>query len=223
MAAGDFNAATEVVKQTIHQAAQVEDPLSEWNQLVFTNKFLFICATYKLCLWQYCVWYAIPKTGSSVLVALAGDKRNDCVCTYSVIIITFLAKFLEETISTFMDIEHVDPLVSLIMSSVIIYMWLLFIMEEAAFLSCMTCEDEWMDPLQRTVDVALNNNGSGFSAEIKAYYSSHKRTVEVDLVIPDGRAEFNAVQKSMGQVQKLAMTMDDVERAIVVPKSPSEA
>ena len=23
-------------------------------------------------LWQFCAWYAIPKTGSSVLVALAG-------------------------------------------------------------------------------------------------------------------------------------------------------
>ena len=35
----------------------------------------------RLCLWLYCLLYAIPKSGSSVLVALATDKRNDFICT----------------------------------------------------------------------------------------------------------------------------------------------
>lgn len=32
-------------------------------------------------LWLYCIYHAIPKSGSSVLVALATDKRNDFICT----------------------------------------------------------------------------------------------------------------------------------------------
>lgn len=30
---------------------------------------------------MYCIYFAIPKSGSSVLVALATDKRNDFICT----------------------------------------------------------------------------------------------------------------------------------------------
>lgn len=35
----------------------------------------------RCCLWLYCIYFAIPKSGSSVLVALATDKRNDFICT----------------------------------------------------------------------------------------------------------------------------------------------
>lgn len=216
MAAGNFSEASKVVEQTIRHAAQVDDPLTEWNQLLFTNKFLAVCATYKFLLWSYCIWYAIPKTGSSVLVALAGDKRNDFICTFSVIIATFLAKIFEDEVSQVMDVENVDPLLSLTMSCVLIYIWTLFVIEEATALSCATCGPDVIDPCQRKILAALS---PGCGAEVKAYYSSHKRTVEVDLVISDGTAPFSSVEEKMGQVQQLALEMDDVERAIVVPKS----
>lgn len=217
VAAGNFSEASKVVEQTILDAAQVEDPLTNGDKLLFTNMFLAVCATYKFLLWNYCTWYAIPKTGSSVLVALAGDKRNDFICTSSVIIATTLAKLFEDTLSQFMDVENVDPLLSLTMACVLIYVWSLFIMEEATALSSETCGPDFIDPCQRKILASLRHERCG--AEVKAYYSSHKRTVEVDLIISDGTVPFSSVEEKMGQVQQIACEMDDVERAIVVPKS----
>merc|ERR1712079_344603 len=93
------------------------------DKLFFQNGFLGCYATYKFCLWMYCIMYAIPKTGSTVLYALANDKRNDLIATSFVIICTFLGFFGEDTINGIVEggADKVDSLVSLILSSVIIY------------------------------------------------------------------------------------------------------
>merc|ERR1719414_397272 len=105
---------SEKIETTRDQAAEVPDPELAWKTLLFQNAFLGCCATYKLGLFIYVQFVAIPKTGSTVLQALANDKRNDFNATSFVITITFFAAACKNSLGDFA--EMIDPLASLLLS-----------------------------------------------------------------------------------------------------------
>ena len=225
LATGSLSDASVVVEDTINRVAQVVDPLTEWEHVLLANQFLCCCALYKFLLWQFCAWYAIPKTGSSVLVALAGDKRNDCLCTTFIIAVTFFAKIHEDAISYVMEPEDVDPFVSLVLSVVIMYIWSQFVVEEATCLSCVAVEPAFKEQLQRSIDALLQEHDAlRCRAEVVAYYSSHHQcTVEVSLCVERATGGIDVMlgtlDRCMCSLRQHLLSRDDVERAIVVPRS----
>merc|ERR1740121_81355 len=214
-----FTKATEAIEYTIHQAAEVEHAELQKRKLIFQNCFLALCAMYKLCLWQFCVVYAIPKTGSFVLKALATDKRNDFIATSSVILITWITYIAEDSVSTIIDPEKVDPLTSLALSSVIIYFWVLFLMEEVICLSAPTAKPDFIQHISSLLqrELAQESMRDKYSCEVRAYFSSRKCTVEVDLIVRDPEP-FEEVALVMDAVRRTCSSIDGVERAVVVPK-----
>merc|ERR1719343_1497108 len=75
----------------VKEVSKYENEAAKYGDLVFQNVFLGMCATYKFCLWLFCMLYAVPKSGSNVLVALAADKRNDFCVTGTMILVTSVA------------------------------------------------------------------------------------------------------------------------------------
>eukprot|EP00913_Durusdinium_trenchii_P015947 g14986.t1 len=104
-------------EELVQTISLYENAAEKWAELKMLNFFLGCCASYKCCLWLFCIYYAIPKTGSSVLVALATDKRNDFMCTSFVILVTFAAAYFLKDNQELED--KVDPFVSLLLSFII--------------------------------------------------------------------------------------------------------
>merc|ERR1712087_347737 len=89
--------------EIVSETSKYENEEDQKEELIFQNSFLACCATYKCCLWLFCICYAIPKSGSAVLVALATDKRNDFIGTGSVILATSLAFRFKDTMDKFIN------------------------------------------------------------------------------------------------------------------------
>lgn len=219
LAKGSFANATTAIQDTIDLVAEVKPDTLIREKLFFQNTFLGCCATYKFCLWMYCIFYALPKTGSQVLIALANDKRNDFVATTFVICCTFLGYFFEDEINGIVDdgADKVDPLCSLLLSSVIIYTWVCLALEQIQNLNMRAVEPEIHEAVTATVKEAIKNDNMTFGFDLKAYYSSNKYTAEVDLNVYSPDIPFTQVQNTMGIIQQSITASDEVERVIVVP------
>merc|ERR1719414_2467652 len=152
-----FENSYNVIEQTQNQAAEVPDPELAWGTLLFQNAFLGCCATYKLCLFLYVQFVAIPKTGSTVLQALANDKRNDFIATSFVITVTFMAKICEEGLNSMKKglSEMIDPLASLTLSIVIMYTWGTLVGEQLVSLSAGVVENDVLEGIQQEVANSL--------------------------------------------------------------------
>lgn len=219
MAAGNFDDATKAVKETIEEAAEVPNASLVWSNLLFQNIFLGCCATYKCGLWLFTLLWAIPNTGSTVLHALANDKRNDFIATTFVIITSFIAYAGADTIKDFMDPDKVDPLCSLILSSVIIYTWVCLVLEQIVVLSASSVEHSLLNHISMLANNCIKDAGNQFDSECKAYYSSSKQTIEVELVVIDPQLPFKEVSNTMSKVKHQMDELDNIERTIVVPRS----
>jgi len=214
----DFEKATKALEDTIGVCSEVEDPELKYNNLVFQDGFLACCATYKFCLWLFVACYAAPKTGSTVLVALGNDKRNDFVATSFVIICSILTYKYEDELNEVMDglADKMDPIASLLLSSVIIYTWCCLLREQVVALSGVTVEEEMLDVITAKVKNVVGS--SEYDPDVKAYYSSHHQTVEVDLVVVNGDKPFKDVHAMCDKVKKTVQDTDEVERVVVCSK-----
>jgi len=218
----DFVTREEIMKL----GAEYKNPTEDWTSLLLQNKFLGLCATYKLCLWLYCILYAIPRSGSSVLMALATDKRNDFICTYSAITVTFLAshfqsswEFLEE------NEDKVDPFVSLVMALFIMYSWIQLMVEHAVLLSQEAGNEDYSAGIHEVIsstlkDLSLPQNMCHIAddEDIKIYLSSTKHTIEVTLSVQEVEAKFSQVSKVTTALQHRLLCQPDVEKVLILTK-----
>ncbi|CAE7032501.1 MTPC3, partial [Symbiodinium sp. CCMP2456] len=180
--------------EIVQQIADYENEAEQWQQLTTQNLFLGCCATYKFCLWMYCISYAIPKSGSSVLVALATDKRNDFLCTSFVILSTFFAAIFPELTGKFISDEKVDPLVSLLLSFFIMYTWSELMMEHMTLLSEQVANEEFCEGVRKEVFDVVKGSPCGVAGDdIKVYMSGMGNTIEVTLTVNAGSTQFAAV------------------------------
>lgn len=205
--------------EVVAQASEYQNDAEEKSSLIFQNGFLAVCATYKLCLWLYCILYAIPKSKSSVLVALATDKRNDFICTYSVIIATslaFMTKNAEGKSFGFVPEERVDPLVSLLMSFFIIYSWSALMIEHMTILSQECSPPEFCEVVRNEVGKIVQSSPcSALYQNVKSYQSSEKHIIEVALSVDDQSQPYGSIAKVINKVQGSLETLEDVERVVV--------
>jgi len=210
--------------EMVKQCAKYENADEQWEELMMQNQFLGLCATYKLFLWLYCIKYAIPKSKSSVLVALANDKKNDFICTYSVIFVTtcaFLilatekyAPYLEMIVSE----EKVDPLVSFILSIFIMKSWVELMVEHMVILSQESGSCEFCDGVRQLV--MQSTHGSQCSVrdadDIKVFHSSEKMTIQVTLTVSDENTPFANVSKTTRSLKMKLESLPDVERVTIL-------
>lgn len=210
------------MEEIVDYAAEYENDADEWADLKTQNGFLGICATYKLCLWLYCILHAIPKSKSSVLVALATDKRNDFICTYSVIFATFMAFLFKDGVSKVISEEKVDPFVSLILSCVIMATWIQLMIEHAQILSQEAGNDEFRDGICQLVTSSLEASRCSITApdeDIKVYHSSLNHTIEVALTVKEDSTPIADVKKTIQLLKtKLEKEVPDVEKVVILIK-----
>lgn len=210
--------AKEVLEDTIRIVAEEETPEEEYEATWFTVKFLGCCAVYKFWLWLYCIKHAIPKSGSTILVALATDKRNDFMATSFGICCLLIGHYgkegghmSEETA------EKIDPGASLIYSSWIIYTWVVLIIEQVVTLSQRSVP-EIRDPLLEAMPSIVQGSGCEVGA-LQCYTSSSKHIVEIELLVKDPSAPFSAVNEICSKVRTQVSHMEDIERCIVTVSS----
>lgn len=216
-AADDDNYAKKLKRsELIEEVAQYESDADIKADLWTQNTFLSVCATYKLCLWLYCLCYAIPKSGSSVLVALANDKRNDFIGTYSVIIATTLAYIYKESIP--LDPDKVDPLVSLILSVFIMYSWSTLMVEHMIILSREAGSDEFCTQVRQVIGEAIQNSKCEIKEpdDIKIYHSSEKHTIEVTLTVRELSTEYGEVAILLKSLRAKLEPLPDVEAVVLI-------
>jgi len=183
------------------------------------TRFLGVCATYKLCLWLYCILFAIPKSGSSVLVALATDKRNDFICTYSALFAMNMAFWFRASLP--IPEEKVDPLISFILSIVIIATWVQLMVEHMVILSQEAGNDEFVDGVHYEVRTALDNSPCHINdpfEDIKVYHSSEKHTIEVTLSVNQDTTTFGDIAKTTRALEQKLLPLPDVERVVILTK-----
>jgi len=206
-----------IVKQT----ADYENDAKEWEELKFQNSFLACCATYKFCLWLYCITIAIPRSGSSVLVALATDMRNDFCCTSFIIFSTFIAFLCKDSLSAIIAKEKVDPFVSLLLSMFIMWTWGQLMIEHMTILSQKACEQEYREAVvQEIIAVVQTTPCSIDERDVVVYTSSSKHTVEVSLTVSKPEAPFQEVAITVQTVKGRILALEDIERVIVCTQLP---
>lgn len=220
LAAGDgFQSATGAIQHRIDLVSEVLSDHMAKDRLVFQNCFLALFVVHKLSVWMFCSCYAIPRSGSTVLQALAYDNRNDCIATSFAILCTSLGFFAREDINAVVlnGADKVDPLVSLILTCVIIYTWASLAIEQIMNLNMCAVEPEIHDSLRGTVQDSLCECGDAFGFDVRAYYSSSKYTVEVDLHVDQPQVPFSKLQETMQTMTDTICESDQVERAIITP------
>jgi divalent metal cation (Fe/Co/Zn/Cd) transporter len=200
--------------ELVSACSEYEDPVEKFTGLVQQNVFLGCCATYKLCLWLYCILYAIPKSGSQVLVALATDKRNDFICTYSAIVATTLAYVFQDSLP--ISEEKVDPLVSIIMCFFIMYSWQQLVVEHAVILSLESAEKEFRLEVVQDVKKAVQGSNVGvMEDDVKVYVSSEKCTAEIELLVKDKEIPFKEVEKVQKRVKNSIGSKELIEKCVI--------
>jgi len=202
-------------EQIVELASEYENEAEQKKELWLANSFLSVCATYKLCLWLYCILYAIPKSGSAVLVALATDKRNDFICTYTVVICTTIAYVIKDSMSDTMY-DKVDPLVSLAMSIFIMYSWSQLMVEHMTTLSVPAAPEDITQKVIEAVNAACADGPCYADQEssIKVFYSSEMVSAEIYLIVKDPDAPYVNVAKTINKL-KARLAAEGLERVIV--------
>jgi len=213
-----FAASEAVIRDTVEKAAEVPDLELALATLLKQNAFLGCCALYKLCLFLYVQFVAVPKTGSTVLQALANDKRNDFIVTSSIISITFLTKAFEGPLNHMKRglPEMIDPMVSFILSIIIMYAWGSLMVEQFPGLSHVSVDDELLDPIREEVMTATA--GLACETDVKAYWTSSAATVEVELNIANPDIPFRDVHNTIDAIQRRIVSLEDIEKVVVVPR-----
>jgi len=209
--------------EIVEFSANYENEAQKWSKLKFQNTFLGCCATYKCCLWLYCIYFAIPKSGSSVLVALATDKRNDFICTSFVILATFFAAVCPQTTGMFLTEEKVDPFVSLILSVFIMYTWSELMKEHMTILSHQASPYEFCSGVEVEVRAIVKEDSpcTVDSDDIKAYVSGMGNTVEVTLTVKsDKKVSCSEVCNLAEVLRKRLQGLEDTERVMIFIAHP---
>jgi divalent metal cation (Fe/Co/Zn/Cd) transporter len=203
----------------VWQCADLETLVDDQKKTYFTMAFLAVCAVYKLCLWQYCVQVAIPRSASSILVALASDKRNDCVATSFVITCMLIAIGFKEQMGEEVA-EKIDPACSLILSLVIVYTWVSLMIPQMTCLSGKAVEAEVLEPLCGDVQAIVRESGGAVDVNsVKCYKSSAQNTVEVELAIPEQTVQYHKIDPVVKTLYSKIGEMEDVERILIVMPS----
>mmetsp|Transcript_25951 Transcript_25951/g.46913 ORF Transcript_25951/g.46913 Transcript_25951/m.46913 type:complete len:458 (-) Transcript_25951:114-1487(-) len=203
----------------VEQTSNYENEAQLWELLKTQNKFLACCATYKFCLWLYCVMVAIPKSGSSILVALATDKRNDFICTGSIVVLTTLAFLCKDSLSAVISEDAVDPFVSLILSFFIMYNWSELMVEHCTVLSQEAASEDFELAVRTEINQVLHGTVCcAFDKDVKVYFSSNKFTVEVVLTVLSDNVLHSAVSAVAAEVEMQVSRLEDIERVIVSTK-----
>jgi divalent metal cation (Fe/Co/Zn/Cd) transporter len=202
-------------EEIVELASEYENEAEVVSDLWMANSFLSVCATYKLCLWLYCILYAIPKSGSNVLVALATDKRNDFICTYTVVICTSIAYACKGSMSDAMY-DKVDPLVSLAMSFFIMYSWSQLMVEHITTLSVPVGENAKCEQVIDAVMRVCDNSCCSVNPEtqIKVFFSSEQCSAEIYLTVKDGETPYRDVATTVAKLKKKLEELE-LERAII--------
>ncbi|CAJ1366932.1 unnamed protein product [Effrenium voratum] len=205
-------------------SSEYENAAEQWAELKKQNFFLGICASYKCCLWLYCIFYAIPKSGSCVLVALATDKRNDFICTSFVIFSTFFAATFPNITEMAVSEEKVDPLVSLMLSVFIMYTWSELMVEHMTLLSQEAANDEFRDGVLKEVRMVVKADSpcTVDDSDVIVYVSGLGHTVEVTLTAKSDKTTVGEMGELAQLLRRRLMTLEDVERAIVMKAMPSK-
>lgn len=200
-----------------HETAEYQNQEEQRDELAFQSIFLGICATYKCCLWLFCIFYAIPKTGSGVLVALATDKRNDFVGTFSVIIATNVAFKSRATLNDMgLPEEKVDPLVSFVLSAFIMYSWSGLMIEHMTLLSQEAAQDDFVAGVKEEVKKVVQASPCRApESGTVVFLSSDKHTIEVEIVAQDATSSWEDVSSTAAKVKRKLEQIEDVERVIV--------
>lgn len=209
--------------ELVEEASEYENEAEEGKELRLTIIFLGICATYKLCLWSYCMLYAIPKSGgSSVLIALATDKRNDFICTYTVVGATFIAWLLKDKMDDQLY-DKVDPLVSLLASIFIMYSWAQLMIEHITTLTVPCGDDDTCNKVISAVMDCVNGSPCTCNPEqqIKVFYSSESCSAEIFLTVKKDDASYREVSKTINQIQSRLRRDVELERAIITTSTTS--
>jgi divalent metal cation (Fe/Co/Zn/Cd) transporter len=209
-------------EQIVELAAEYENEAEQKKELWLANSFLSVCATYKLCLWLYCILYAIPKSGSAVLVALATDKRNDFICTYTVVICTTIAYVIKDSMSDTMY-DKVDPLVSFAMSIFIMYSWSQLMVEHMTTLSVPAAAEDITQKVIEAVNAACQDGPCYADQEssIKVYQSSEMVSAEIYLIVKDPDAPYVNVAKTINKL-KARLAAEGLERVIVTASTEKQ-
>jgi len=202
-------------EEIVEAAAEYENDAVKVSELWLANSFLSVCATYKLGLWLYCILYAIPKSGSNVLVALATDKRNDFICTYTVVICTSIAFACRGSMNATVY-DKVDPMVSLAMSFFIMYSWAQLMVEHMQTLSVPVASDDILQQVTDAVVNACQDSPCTVNPEtqIKVFYSSESCSAEIYLTVKDPDTPFRDVAKTVNKL-KARLSAIQLERAII--------
>lgn len=211
--------ATATRQSIVKQAAEYENYGELHANLIKQNSFLTCLGICKVLLWAYCVFYAIPRTGSSVLAALATDKKHDFIGTFACVISTSFAFSFRGSLP--MEESKVDPLVALCLSFFFMYSWSESMCEHMQILSQEAASDDICEQVRSDVHKAVE--GSPCIArddDIKVYLSSEKHTVETILRVTERDAYFRDVSTAMLSVRH-ALDKEDVERVLVFAQAAS--
>jgi divalent metal cation (Fe/Co/Zn/Cd) transporter len=202
-------------EEIVDLASEYENEAEVKSELWLANSFLSVCATYKLCLWLYCILYAIPKSGSNILVALATDKRNDFICTYTVIICTSIAYACKAGMSDQMY-DKVDPLVSLAMSIFIMYSWAQLMVEHMQTLSVPVAPEDKCEQVRDAVMQCCEGSPCSVNpdTQIKVFFSSESCSAEIYLTVKDGETPYRDVAKTVAKL-KTKLEALELERATI--------
>jgi len=207
-------------EELVQTISLYENAAEKWAELKMQNFFLGCCASYKCCLWLFCIYYAIPKTGSSVLVALATDKRNDFMCTSFVILVTFAAAYFLKDNQELED--KVDPFVSLLLSFIIMYTWSQLMIEHITLLSQEASPAEFRAGVEAEVRGVVKEDSpcTVDSSDVKVYVSGLGHTVEVTLVAKSDKTSCAELCLMAQVLRKRLMQLEDMERAMVFMEMP---
>jgi len=205
------------MKWVVEKVSEYENEARKAEELFFQNVFLGMCATYKFCLWLYCLLYAIPKSGSNVLVALAADKRNDFCVTGTMIAVTSLAFKLGDTLP--FPEDKVDPGLSLTLSCVIMFMWGQLVMEHLVILSQNCADPEYCEGVVAAISSSMASPCSFHDDDVAIYVSAaSKHTVEACLTVENPGAAFKDIAATCENVRTSIERLEDIERVIITTK-----
>jgi len=206
-------------KDIVREVSEYENYTDTRNALWQQNIFLLCFAFPRALIWLYCISYAIPRTGSAVLQAVATDKMTDVIGTLAIVATTSVSFMFPEWLP--IEEAKIDPLVSLFLSIYFMYCWYDSIGEHAHYLSQEVASAEICDEVKSDVRTAIAGSRCSVADEdIKVYSSSEKYTVEVTLVA-SGTAYFLDVSRTIRKVEGRLRRKRHLERVLIFSRSAS--